>query len=242
MQRKDSDTKSLVHVKLTDTPEQSTLDTFLKSESGKTQQKSGQKNSQTLISSLQDSLVKLSVLLEGGSDLKTPEARYFLKSLGLQSRKDLNSFSLKTLTDYCFTIEGERLQQFSQRLMNWGMMQGGKLWTANISLPKYENGFSLSQLLEKKPIQGDLYKLTLLAHTKANIKQRIQLRNTVWTLDTSSSKFLVNDEKLTVIEKERLQGFPDEYTKGIPETQRHKCLGNAVTVPVVEYILEANLD
>ena len=239
MQRKDSDMRLSEHVKSTSTQDQSTLDTFQGFESGKMQQKSDQKNCQTLTYFVLDSLANLFRWLEGGSDLKTPEARYFLKSLGLQSRKDLNSFSLKTLTDYCFTIEGERLQSFSQRLMNWGTMQNGKLWTANISPPKYEKGFSLSQILEKKPIKGDLYKLTLLAHTKANIKQRIQLRNTVWTLDTSSSKFLVNDEKLTVIEKERLQGFPDEYTKGIPETQRHKCLGNAVTVPVVEYILEA---
>ena len=68
------------------------------------------------------------------------------------------------------------------------------------------------------------------------MKQRTQYRNTVWTLDTSSRKYLVNDEPLTLLEKERLQGFPDGYTEGIPETQRHKCLGNAVTVPVIEYI------
>lgn len=44
--------------------------------------------------------------------------------------------------------------------------------------------------------------------------------------------------RLTPKECERLQGFPDDYTKGISDTQRYKCLGNAVTVPVVQYILE----
>lgn len=78
----------------------------------------------------------------------------------------------------------------------------------------------------------------MLAHTKANMKQRIQFRDTTWTLDTSSSKFLVNDESLTIQEKEQLQGFPDDYTKGIPESERHKCVGNAVTVSVIENILE----
>jgi len=78
----------------------------------------------------------------------------------------------------------------------------------------------------------------MLAHTKANMKQRTQLRDSTWTLDTSSCKFLVNDEPLTILEKERLQGLPDGYTKGIPETQRHKCVGNTVTVPVIEYILQ----
>jgi DNA (cytosine-5)-methyltransferase 1 len=42
---------------------------------------------------------------------------------------------------------------------------------------------------------------------------------------------------LTPLECERLQGFPDNWTKGIPESQRYKTLGNAVTVPVIEYIV-----
>jgi DNA (cytosine-5)-methyltransferase 1 len=43
--------------------------------------------------------------------------------------------------------------------------------------------------------------------------------------------------RLTPLECERLQGFPDGYTEGISDTQRYKCLGNAVTVPVVEYVI-----
>ena len=42
--------------------------------------------------------------------------------------------------------------------------------------------------------------------------------------------------RLTPIECERLQGFPDNWTEGISDTQRYKCLGNAVTVPVIEFI------
>ena len=42
--------------------------------------------------------------------------------------------------------------------------------------------------------------------------------------------------KLTPIECERLQGFPDNWTQGISDTQRYKCLGNAVTVNVVRYV------
>ncbi len=40
----------------------------------------------------------------------------------------------------------------------------------------------------------------------------------------------------TPLEWERLQGFPDDWTVGISDTQRKKCLGNAVSVPVIEYI------
>jgi DNA (cytosine-5)-methyltransferase 1 len=54
--------------------------------------------------------------------------------------------------------------------------------------------------------------------------------------------------KLTPLECERLQGFPDGWTEyGIDEdgnkveisdTQRYKTLGNAVTVNVVQHIFE----
>jgi DNA (cytosine-5)-methyltransferase 1 len=39
--------------------------------------------------------------------------------------------------------------------------------------------------------------------------------------------------RLTPMECERLQGFPDGWTEGISDTQRYKCLGNAVTTNVV---------
>ena len=42
--------------------------------------------------------------------------------------------------------------------------------------------------------------------------------------------------KLTPTECERLQGFPDGWTEGVSDTQRYKCLGNAVTVNVIEFL------
>lgn len=42
--------------------------------------------------------------------------------------------------------------------------------------------------------------------------------------------------RLTPIECERLQGFPDNWTVGHSDTQRYKMLGNAVTVSVVKSI------
>ena len=44
--------------------------------------------------------------------------------------------------------------------------------------------------------------------------------------------------RLTPKECERLQGFPDDWTLGSSDTQRYKCLGNAVTVNVVQAIVE----
>lgn len=44
--------------------------------------------------------------------------------------------------------------------------------------------------------------------------------------------------RLTPLECERLQGFPEGWTEGISDTQRYKCLGNAVSVPVVKAVGE----
>jgi DNA-cytosine methyltransferase len=42
--------------------------------------------------------------------------------------------------------------------------------------------------------------------------------------------------KLTPLECERLQTFPDNYTEGISNTQRYKCLRNSWTVDVIAHI------
>jgi len=44
--------------------------------------------------------------------------------------------------------------------------------------------------------------------------------------------------KLTPIECERLQTLPDNYTEGISNSQRYKCLGNGWTVDVIAYIFK----
>ena len=61
---------------------------------------------------------------------------------------------------------------------------------------------------------------------------------------TLASKFVngvcdgVKIRRLTPVECERLQGFPDGWTEGISDTQRYKCLGNAVTTNVITAIGE----
>jgi DNA (cytosine-5)-methyltransferase 1 len=65
-----------------------------------------------------------------------------------------------------------------------------------------------------------------------------------FTVDSmNSGGVIISDErmvavrKLTPLECERLQGFPDGWTEGISQTQRYKCLGNGVTVNVVRAII-----
>ena len=47
--------------------------------------------------------------------------------------------------------------------------------------------------------------------------------------------------KLTPLECERLQGYPDNFTATVSKTQRYKALGNSFTVPVIVHILRGIL-
>lgn len=48
--------------------------------------------------------------------------------------------------------------------------------------------------------------------------------------------------RLTPLEYERLQGFPDNFTSCLSDTQRYKALGNAVTVNVAEWVAGRLMD
>jgi len=81
--------------------------------------------------------------------------------------------------------------------------------------------------------------LIYFSNTNANMKQRIQEKESSWTLGTGTDFGIKEDKKirkLTPVECERLQGFPDGWTEGVSDTQRYKTCGNAVTVPVVQWI------
>ncbi len=44
--------------------------------------------------------------------------------------------------------------------------------------------------------------------------------------------------RLTPLECERLQGFPDGWTEGLSDSARYRVLGNSVAVPVIELLME----
>jgi len=51
-----------------------------------------------------------------------------------------------------------------------------------------------------------------------------------------------NVRRLTPVECERLQGFPDDWTASQSDSNRYKQMGNAVAVPVVEWIVQNIVD
>lgn len=57
----------------------------------------------------------------------------------------------------------------------------------------------------------------------------------LYKIDLPDGDYIIR--KLTPIEAERLQTLPDNYTAGISNTQRYKCIGNGWTVDVIAHIL-----
>jgi DNA (cytosine-5)-methyltransferase 1 len=60
---------------------------------------------------------------------------------------------------------------------------------------------------------------------------------------TTKIKGQINNEgirRMTPVEWERLQGFPDNWTEGVADVHRYKQLGNSVAVPVI-YAIAQNI-
>ena len=64
---------------------------------------------------------------------------------------------------------------------------------------------------------------------------------TIATKSGGNMRLFVKDlrglvRRVTPVELERAQGFPDGWTEGLSDTQRYKQLGNAVCVPVAQWV------
>lgn len=59
----------------------------------------------------------------------------------------------------------------------------------------------------------------------------------LYKIDLPDDSYIIR--KLTPIEAERLQTLPDNYTEGISDAQRYKCIGNGWTVDVIAHIFKS---
>lgn len=63
-----------------------------------------------------------------------------------------------------------------------------------------------------------------------------ELSYTLSTTDRHCTVYNTHVRRLTPKECERLQGFPDDYTVILSNSQRYRALGNSMAVPVIQYI------
>ena len=72
-----------------------------------------------------------------------------------------------------------------------------------------------------------------------------EVKNALRANASKSSHAVVENSvvrRLTPTECERLQGFPDGWTEGQADSNRYKQMGNAVAVPVVEWIISSMME
>ena len=106
-------------------------------------------------------------------------------------------------------------------------------------------------MMERSPALSCKHEQIILAWSKSTRDWGVESRIKVGEANTlncgdgcrnqSTASFVLGDRRirrLTPLECERLQGFPDNWTEGHSDTQRYKMCGNAVTVPVVEYLVK----
>ena len=83
---------------------------------------------------------------------------------------------------------------------------------------------------------------TFIAQRQSNAEYKMDDKaSTISQRDYKSATDLVIEpivRRLTPKECERLQGFPDDWTVSQADSSRYKMMGNAVTVPVVEWIIK----
>lgn len=84
---------------------------------------------------------------------------------------------------------------------------------------------------------GGNHQPKILARNQRGEIREMPIAGTIPASRSSKQFQLVNGiRRLTPVECERLQGFPDNWTAGVSDTQRYRQMGNAVTVNVIEAV------
>ena len=103
-----------------------------------------------------------------------------------------------------------------------------------------KNGGGMGAKTGLYEVNSVAYRTRAYKGQEAHIEERKD--NVSNCLNSQTKDYMIKENKnirrLTPIECERLQGFPDGWTDGQSDTQRYKQCGNAVSVPVTKAIFE----
>ena len=106
--------------------------------------------------------------------------------------------------------------------------------------------FDITEKVKKYcEIGGEYYGRKIHKNILRKLKFPCEKSNTIGTgcgIPGNNTGLIIKQEhrfyNLTPIEAERLQTLSDNYTAGISNTQRYKCIGNAWTVDVITHIFK----
>lgn len=166
---------------------------------------------------------------------KQPQVFIFENVKGLLSHEEGSTFFtiLHTLDELGYDVQWEVLNSKDfgvphnrERVFIVGHLRGGSR-TEVFPIGQSKKKYTTKMGPKRQPLKF------------LNRNQKVISGDYFYCLDTMNTNGIRigDDIRLpTPIERERLQGFPDGWTEGLSDEQRYKCLGNAVTVNVVEAI------
>lgn len=103
-------------------------------------------------------------------------------------------------------------------------------------------GGGSESLILKQTKDEDIYVVTDASHTQVCVNQS----PTLTARDYKDPHFISKPKsivrRLTPLECERLQGYPDGWTASESDSARYKALGNSVALPCVDYIMSGVAD
>ena len=200
-------------------------------------------------------LAKTSVVSENGRDSMENKVDSSMEQSGLSQKSDLVFLSGKMLKEHSPQIVAKTLRQYCKRSMTLGAIDlNGNCLIRDGFYPKIESECTLSDILQRE-VRGGEGVFPIGEDRSICSKKNREVYDCARTLvkryrkSSTVGSFVKHKDGriryLTENEAERLQGFPDDWTKygnydgavkEILSTHRYDLAGNAVTVKVVEEI------
>ena len=114
-------------------------------------------------------------------------------------------------------------------------------------IPNMFNAYNSTEITDKSPTLSLGSMVTSSCATTIFVKDdvdgkykvqngKINYNDNIYNTKLEDGKYILR--KLTPVECERLQNLPDNYTKGVSDSQRYKMIGNGWTVDVIGWIFK----
>lgn len=149
--------------------------------------------------------------------LKEVKPKFFLLE-NVRMRQEWSNTITDRLGVQGVTINSEVLSAQSRNRTYWTNIE--------FETPIVDRGISLQSILEFGETKREKSKTVRVGGSGSGWGDKHE-----WDMPNESRIY-------TTIELERLQTLPDNYTNGVSESQRRKCIGNGWTVDVIAHILK----
>lgn len=184
-------------------------------------------------------------------NMSNPNVAFLLENVGSANKKDKEIIN-NTLGCIGVPFNSQLLSAQNRNRVYWTNF--------NFDIPTERKNIYLQDLLEDKVddkyyLTQKMYDCVMSPATKGwqsgkmeiNLKIARPITATMHKMHRADTDNYVSTEykpvnktnvrRLTPLECERLQTLPDNYTSGVSDTSRYKCIGNGWTVDVIAHIL-----